>query len=532
MFSIRGKLIIYALEIIAAVTLLLTIPPWEWWARAGLLLLSAFAIVLAVLMGRSIATGVEELARATRRIGVGDYDVPVPIRGTDEIGQLGAEIERMRVQLREKVRLLEDFSRGLERKVEERTRQLRNAHDRLALIHEVTNTVNSSLDFQTIFEAVVSGTRRLVDCDQASVARILDSDTAIVFAISDGHPELAEGRKIPLRGSRIEEALRNRTPAVFDRTATGGREDTLLLSSIVREVVLPLTVGDQVIGSFNLGSRRPDAFSPPELEVLVQIAGEIGVALLRAEAFERERLAAQKLKELSDLKSEFVSRVSHELRTPLTSILGAVDNLLDGIAGRIEPKPAEYLVRIRNNSNRLLQLINDLLDLSRIEAGEEELQMSTFTLEGLLAEIAETLRPLANERGLSFEASAEPKVALVADRDKVARVLLNLGHNAIKFTEPGGRIEIRAERDSNGLVAVSVRDTGVGIPAEEMERIFDKFHQVRRPAGKRAAPGSGLGLAICRELVMMHGGELSASSVPGHGTTFRMTLPAAPPRPI
>ncbi|MGH7858865.1 MAG: ATP-binding protein, partial [Candidatus Binatia bacterium] len=493
--------------------------------QAGLLALSAFAIVLAVLMGRSISTTVEELAQATRLIGQGQYDVPVAIRTSDEIGQLAQEIERMRIQLREKVRLLEELSHDLERKVEERTAQLKKAHDRLALIHEVTNTVNSSLDFQTIFDAVVSGTRRLVDFDQASVARLLDSDTAIIFAISGGHPELAEGRKLPLRGSRIEDAVRRREPAVFDRPRPGTAEDTLLMAAIVREVVLPLTVGDHVIGTFNLGSRRLDAFSRSDLEVLQQIAGEVAVALLRAEAYERERHAARQLKELSDLKSDFVSKVSHELRTPLTSILGAVDNLLDGIAGPLDDKPSEYLVRIRNNGNRLLQLINDLLDLSRIEAGEEEIWPSRFGLHPLVKETVDTLRPLAEERGLTLDADADPAVSIFADHDKIGRVLLNLLHNAIKFSERGGRVTLRATAAADGFVEVSVHDTGVGIPLEEMERIFDKFHQVRRPRGPQAAPGSGLGLAISRELVTMHGGTLSAKSTPAEGTTFLMSLP-------
>ena len=528
MFSIRGKLIIYALEIIAAVTLLLTIPPWEWWARAGLLALSAFALVLAVLMGRSIATGVEALTRATRRIGQGDYETPVPVETTDEIGQLAAEIERMRTLLREKVRLLEELGRTLERKVEERTAQLRDANDRLALIHEITNTVNSSLDFHTIFDSVVSGTRRLVDFDQASVARIVEQDQAIVFAISDGHPELTEGRKIPLPGSRIETVLRSRRPAVFDRPRPESAEDTLLMVSIVREIVIPLTVGDQVIGTFNLGSHRPDAFSATERTVLEQIAGELGVALLRAEAYERERLAAGQLKELSDLKSEFVSKVSHELRTPLTSILGFVDNLLDGITGPLPGKPRAYLERIRDNGQRLLHLINDLLDLSRIEAGEEELQPSVVELDTLISDAAETVRPLADAQQVELRTGAASRLTVVADRDKIARVLLNLLQNGIKFTEAGGFVEVCAHLDGDGFVAIDVRDTGTGIAPEELGRIFDRFHQTRRP-GARKSPGTGLGLSISRELARLHGGDLVAESAPGAGSTFRVRLPLGSP---
>ncbi len=140
--------------------------------------------------------------------------------------------------------------------------------------------------------------------------------------------------------------------------------------------------------------------------MLSQIAAELGVALLQAEAYERERQAAQKLKELSDLKSEFVSKVSHELRTPLTSIIGAADNLLDGIAGPLEERPRSYLLRVKENGDRLLRLINDLLDLSRIEAGKEEIRATRFRLDTLIHETLEALRPVAEENGVTIAAPA------------------------------------------------------------------------------------------------------------------------------
>ncbi len=528
MFTIRGKLLLYALEIVAAATLLMSMPAWERWVQVGFASLAVIAVVFAALLGRSIASAVERLVSATRRIGEGDYDDPVPVRTSDELGALGREIDRMRVQLREKVRQLEELNRDLERKVEERTDALREANERLSLIHEVTNAVNSSLDFQQIFAAVVAGTRRLIDFDQASITRILDSQTATVFAIS-GNPEGPQGKKIPLAASRVADVVTRRTPTVYDVPL--GRverveEDTLSLSAIRREVVLPLVVGDQVIGTFNLGSRRKDAFSAPEITVLAQIAAELGVALLQAEAYEREHEAALKLKELSDLKSEFVSKVSHELRTPLTSIMGAADNLLDGITGPIDERPRAYLQRIKENGDRLLRLINELLDLSRIEAGKEEVQATRFALDAMIRETLETLKPLAAQHHVRLAAVEPPPLVIRADRDKVSRVLINLLHNGIQFTPAGGQVEVRV-LDQKTAVKLIVRDSGVGIPAIELERIFDKFHQVRGARSRRA--GSGLGLAISRQLVEMHGGRLTAESTPGQGSTFTIELPAEPP---
>jgi signal transduction histidine kinase/HAMP domain-containing protein len=529
MFSIRGKLIIYALEIVAASLLVFTIPPWEWdrWIHASLAGIAVFALGLAVAMGRSIATTVERLVRATIRIGEGNYDEPVPVRGSDELGRLGREIERMRMQLRERLRLLEEFGRDLEHKVEERTAELAAARDRIALIHQITNTVNSSLDFPQVFEAVVGGTRRLVDFDQATVARIVDPDTAVVFARAGGAPGDAPGRKIPLRGSRLEGVVVSRKPAVFDRPPGSDAEDTLLLSSVAREAVIPLIVGGEAIGTFNLGSRRPDAFGSHELEVLEQIASVLGVALLRAEAYERQRQAAQELRALSELKSEFVSNVSHDLRTPLTSILGAADNLLDGIAGPIGEKVRDYLRRIQENAKRLLSLIDDLLDLSRIEAGEERVVPARWPLQALVEETLDTVRPLAARAGVELHLEPSAELVLWADRDKLRRVLLNLLQNGIKFTAAGGAVSVSWSAKGDGFVDISVTDTGVGIAPEELERIFDRFHRARVP-GRGTLPGSGLGLAISRKLVRLHGGELSVSSAPGRGSTFRIRLPLEP----
>ncbi len=525
MFTIRGKLLIYALEIVAAAILLLSMPPWDWWVQAGLTAVAVFAITLAASLGRSIASNLEGLVSATRRIGEGEYDEPVPVRTSDEIGALGLEIDRMRILLREKVRLLEELNRDLERAVEARTEELRKANERLSLIHGVTNAVSSSLDFHEIFEAAVEGTQRLVDFDQATITRISDDDTATVFAISGAAEPVRSSKKIPLGSSRVGEVVASRRPAVFEVALTQVGEDTLSMSAIRREVVLPLVVGDQVIGTFNLGSRRRDAFSEDEIAILSQITPELGVALLQAEAFEREREAAEKLKDLSDLKSEFVSKVSHELRTPLTSIMGAADNLLDGIAGPLADQPRSYLQRIKGNGDRLLRLINELLDLSRIEAGKEEVVAAPFRVEGLVREVADTLRPLADENGVALVVLEAPPVTIRADRDKISRVLMNLAHNAIKFTPAGGRVEISTV-PLDGAVRLSVHDTGAGIPAVELERIFDKFHQVRRIRGRNA--GSGLGLAISRQLVEMHGGTLTVQSTVGGGSTFEVVLPAVP----
>jgi PAS domain S-box-containing protein len=233
----------------------------------------------------------------------------------------------------------------------------------------------------------------------------------------------------------------------------------------------------------------------------------------------------RRLKELDKLKSDFVSNVSHELRTPLTSIKGSVDNMLDGLTGALNEKQIRYLARIKSNTERLSWLINDLLDLSRIEAGRLEVRPTTLPLAALAAEVAEQLKPLATEKLIRIEVpSADPRATVWADRDKVIQILMNLIGNALKFTPKEGKVTVALAKNENDYVQISVADTGPGILPEERNKIFSKFYQVSSIA-KQKPRGSGLGLAISKALVEMHGGKIWVESEVGRGSTFYFTLP-------
>ena len=238
-------------------------------------------------------------------------------------------------------------------------------------------------------------------------------------------------------------------------------------------------------------------------------------------------LANEKLKELDRMKSDFVSNVSHELRTPLTAIKGAVDLVLREVAGPLTEKQIHYLTRVRSNTQHLAGLINDLLDLSKIEAGKIEFQNTRVSLGGLVHEVVESLRPIAAEKPLELEVTAhEPAVLVWADRDKVRQVLTNLIGNAIKFTPPHGKVMVSSASNDTDWVRVSIADTGPGISADECERIFEKFYQVAENGGPKPK-GTGLGLAISKVLVELHGGKIWVESEPTRGSTFYFTLPAA-----
>ena len=254
----------------------------------------------------------------------------------------------------------------------------------------------------------------------------------------------------------------------------------------------------------------------------------IGFLHLARDVTEKKRYE-QRLKELDKMKSAFVSNVSHELRTPLTAIKASADNMLDRLIGDLNGKQVGYLTRIKSNSDRLARLINDLLDLSTIEAGKIDLRPTKLSLVTLVKEAAESLRPVAVEKLINLTVmSADPGVIAWADRDKVIQVLMNLIGNALKFTPAGGKVTIAVTKNSAAWMQISVTDTGPGIPAEEVNKVFGRFYQIGQ-AGTQKTQGTGLGLAISKALVEMHGGKIWVESAAGKGSTFSFTLPAEQP---
>jgi putative ABC transport system substrate-binding protein len=242
--------------------------------------------------------------------------------------------------------------------------------------------------------------------------------------------------------------------------------------------------------------------------------------------------ANEKLRELDRMKSDFVAHVSHELRTPLTAIKGAVDLMLREIAGPLTEKQIHYLTRVRSNTQHLAGLINDLLDLSKIESGRIEVKSTRVSLSGLVHEVVEALRPVAAEKVISLEATIrEPSILVWADRDKINQVLTNLIGNAIKFTPVQGRVTVSASRNGGESVQVSVTDTGPGVPPDEKEKIFAKFYQIAEVNGENSK-GTGLGLAISKALVELHGGKIWVESEEGGGSTFSFTLPVSSPQDV
>jgi signal transduction histidine kinase len=312
----------------------------------------------------------------------------------------------------------------------------------------------------------------------------------------------------------------------------------LLASFFVsRRIVRPLEAlrqGAERIGAGDL-SQRLEVKTGDEIEVLAEEFNRMAKNLSEAHGCLEEKVAArtqelananEKLKEFDRLKSDFVANVSHELRTPLTAIKGSVDLVLRQVLGPLNERQTHHLKRLQSNTLHLTGLINDLLDLSRIEAGKIELSLARVSLGVLIQEVVENLRPLAVEKRITLEATPEPPTAVWADRDQLTQVLTNLVGNAIKFTPPHGTVTVSSASDDAELVRVSVADNGPGLAAGERERIFEKFYQSAQNGGLKPK-GTGLGLAISKTLVELHGGKIWVESELNRGSTFHFTLPAA-----
>ncbi|MGB4782828.1 GAF domain-containing sensor histidine kinase, partial [Candidatus Methylomirabilis sp.] len=313
-------------------------------------------------------------------------------------------------------------------------------------------------------------------------------------------------------------------------------------------VLIPLVVQGRaigVLGADRMHSRRP--LDAATLELLQLFAVLAALAIEQARLYEERRMAAIQLdarvedrtRELqaanvhleaaSRHKSAFLANMSHELRTPLNGILGFSDLLQDPTFGPLNEKQARYLGHIHTSGKHLLALINDLLDLSRVEAGKIELRPETFVLHEALTAALTEIRLQAEAKQLQLELQVDPALTtLTADPVRLKQIVLNLLSNAVKFTPEGGAVTVSAASLTSGWIEIAVQDTGIGIKAEDLSKLFQPFTQLESPVTMRNQ-GTGLGLALTKHLVELHGGQIAAASDgEGRGSTFTVCLPLSP----
>jgi signal transduction histidine kinase len=293
-------------------------------------------------------------------------------------------------------------------------------------------------------------------------------------------------------------------------------------------------VGDTVLGVFDVQANTVNYFTDEEVRIQSTLAAQIAVALNNANLYADQSATVARLRELDHLKSSFLANMSHELRTPLNSILGFTEVILEELDGPLTEQMESDLQIVYKNGQHLLHLINDVLDMAKIESGKLTLHPERLDLIEVLEEVIGLTSPLANTKDIELRLDTEfGTLEVEVDRIRIRQVMINIINNAIKFTEQG-HIDIRAV-PHNDLIRISVKDTGFGIPPNHLESVFQEFTQVDTTTTRKAG-GTGLGLPISRHLVEMHGGKLWAEStgIAGEGSTFFVELPvtaayAAPP---
>ena len=289
-------------------------------------------------------------------------------------------------------------------------------------------------------------------------------------------------------------------------------------------LAVPLLKDEGVIGAVVIYRKEVRPFSAAQIRLLSTFADQAVIAIENARLFREIEDKSAQLEIANKHKSEFLANMSHELRTPLNAIIGFSEVLSERMFGEVNDKQAEYLKDIHESGRHLLSLINDILDLSKIEAGRMELELSTFHLPTALSNAMTLIRERAQRHGIQLGLEVDEALGEVnADERKFKQIMLNLLSNAVKFTPDGGKVDVSARR-ANGALEVAVRDTGIGIAPEDQALVFEEFRQVGRD-GMRKAEGTGLGLALTRRFVELHGGAIRLDSTPGQGSTFTVSLP-------
>ena len=287
---------------------------------------------------------------------------------------------------------------------------------------------------------------------------------------------------------------------------------------------VPLLRGDELLGMIILVRIEVRPFNQREIELVESFARQSAIAIENVRLFKEIQQKSAQLEVANRHKSEFLANMSHELRTPLNAIIGFSDVLLQKMFGELNEQQADYLEDIRSSGSHLLTLINDILDLSKIEAGRMELEVAPFSLVAALNNAVTLVRERAQSHGIRLELDVAPALdTVIADERKLKQVVVNLLANAVKFTPDGGMVTLRAARE-NGEICLAVHDTGIGIAPEDQERIFEEFQQASHQTEK-SREGTGLGLSLSKRMVELHGGTIRVDSAPGKGSTFTVALP-------
>jgi signal transduction histidine kinase len=490
----------------------------------GALLLAAFA---GLYLARRMVVPIRALRDGAARIGQGDLTQRIVIETGDELQELGSQFNSMAAQL-------QDSYATLERKVEDRTRELAQSVEELRALGEVSQAVNSTLDLETVLDTIVAKAVQLSGTDAGTIY-VFDEASGefelrstysmspqLIAALKAHHTGLSEG----LAQATVQRAptqvadLRNRPSAPQRATPV---QQIVLEAGFRARMIVPLLGANRVVGALVVRRKAPGEFPVRTGDLLQTFAAQSVLAIQNARLFREVEIKGHQLEVASRHKSQFLANMSHELRTPLNAILGYAELILDNIYGDMPQRMRGVLERVQTNGKHLLGLINDVLDLSKIEAGQLTLTLEDYSIGDVVQNVVTAIEPLAAEKCLALKVELPTDLPTAhGDQRRLTQVLLNLVGNAIKFTD-SGEVAIKVAT-GNGAYTLAVRDTGPGIDPADQSKIFEEFQQADSSATKTKS-GTGLGLSISRRIVAMHGGRIWVKSTPGRGSTFFVKVP-------
>lgn len=497
----------------------------------------SIALTSFLITRKYVTRPLSRLQRAASRIAQGNLDIVIEKKERDEIGLLAESLDMMRgaiKQLFAEVNLskqqIENYSRTLEQKVEVRTKKLARSVDELKALSEVSQAVSSTLDLEDVLTRIVRQSVLLSESDAGTIFEYNDKEQTFVpkinYGFSQPYAEVLLSSQIR-KGDRtaIGQASLSRSPVqITDLRATPEYPLDFVREEGFRALLaLPLVRKDQLVGGLVIQRRQEGEFPPRVVELLQTFAAHSGLAIHNAKLFQEIEKQSRQLALADRHKSEFLANMSHELRTPLNAILGYTELILDGIYGDVPEAIGDVLGRLEKNGRHLLNLINDILDISKIEAGQFQLSLEDYSMGELIHTVYSSVEALAAEKGLSLRESVPQDLPVGrGDEQRIAQILLNLLGNAIKFTEEGEVTVAVAVSGEDFLVTVA--DTGQGLSREDQAVIFNEFHQLDG-SSTREQGGTGLGLSIARRMVEMHGGHIWVESERGKGSRFCFKIP-------
>jgi GAF domain-containing protein/anti-sigma regulatory factor (Ser/Thr protein kinase) len=458
------------------------------------------------------------------------------------VGSINIRRTEVRPFTEKQIKLLETFADQaviaienvrLFKELDERTNELTRSVGELKALGEVGQAVSSTLDLETVLTRIVSHAVQLSGTDGGAIYEYDEQSEEFLLRATDHMEEelINALRANPPRlgDGVIGRAAASREPVVVpnilqERAYAPRMRQMLERFGFRASVAVPLLREDRIIGGLVVRRKSTGEFRPEVIELLKTFATQSALAIQNARLFREIEDKSRQIEAANRHKSEFLANMSHELRTPLNAIIGFSEVLQEKLFGELNEKQAEYTDDILTSGRHLLSLINEILDLSKVEAGRMELELATFDLPLAIDNARTFVRERATRHGITLDVAVDDRLGdIVGDERKIKQILLNLLSNAVKFTPEGGRIGINA-RQTNGSVEISVTDTGIGIAPEDQPKIFEEFRQVGTDYAHKVE-GTGLGLTLAKKFVELHGGRIWVESESGKGSTFTFTLP-------